>query len=79
MIKILYKQISQSLRRQDIQQCEHTCQNEQDNHGKRKINMLRQSRESINIINMLISQMDITIKHRKLSHQNPQCAMITQA
>ena len=35
--------------------------------------------ESINIIRMPMSQMDITIKHRKSPHQNPQCAMITQA
>ena len=41
MIKIIYKQMSQSLRQQDIQQCEHTCQSEQDNHSKNKINMLR--------------------------------------
>ena len=35
--------------------------------------------ESINIISMPMSQMDIAIKHRKSPHQNPQCAMITQA
>ena len=41
--------------------------------------MLRQARESINIITMLMSQMDIAIMHRKIPHQNSQCAMITQA
>ena len=78
MIKIIYKQNSQSLRQQDIQQCEHTCQSEQDNHGKSKIHMVRQSRESINIISMSMLKMDIAIKHRKSPHQNPQCVMITQ-
>ena len=53
--------------------------NEQNNHGKSRINMLRQTRESINIISMSMSQMDIAIKHGKSSHQNPQYAMITQA
>ena len=50
-----------TLRQQNIQQCEHTCQSEQDNHGKSIINTLRQSRESINIISMPMSQMDIAI------------------
>ena len=31
-----------TLRQQEIQQYEHTCQSEQDNHGKNKINRLRQ-------------------------------------
>ena len=35
--------------------------------------------ESINIINMPMSKMDIAIKHRKSPHQNPQYAMINQA
>ena len=58
-----------TLRQPDIQQCEHTCQSEQDNHSKSRINMLRQSRELINIISMLVSQMDIAVKQRKSSYQ----------
>ena len=41
--------------------------------------MLRQVGESINIITMSMSQMDRAIKYIKSPHQNPQCAMITQA
>ena len=69
MIQMIYEQENQHLDKQDVQQYEHTCQSEQDNHGKSKINMLRGARESINIISMSMSQMDIAIKHRKSPHQ----------
>ena len=58
-----------TLRQQDTQKCEHTCQSEQDNHGKSKFNMLKQVRESINIISMSMSQMDIAINQMKSPHQ----------
>ena len=44
MIKIIYKRENQHLNKQDIQEYEHTCQTEQDNHGKSRINTLRQTR-----------------------------------
>ena len=48
-------QARESIVRQDIQQYEHACQSEQYNHGNNRINMLRQIRESINIIIMSTS------------------------
>ena len=45
-----------------------------------KVNkIIMASVESINIISMPMSQMDIAIRHGKSSYQNSQCAMNTQS